>query len=66
MLNEYVAFADAHPEFFVDPPGAAFEILRDEVDIHKAEAKAAHRFGIPLEQSRVGIVYQDPFIQNSS
>jgi ADP-ribose pyrophosphatase len=63
-LADYLAFADAHPELFANPPGAGFKILREEADIQKAELEAAQQLkgqGLPTEWARVGIAFQDQY-----
>lgn len=62
--TNYFAFAEAHPEQFVNPPEGGFTILLDEADILEAEATVAQRLqakGLPAEWARVGIVYQDQY-----
>ncbi len=63
-LEDYFAFAKAHPALFVNPPGAGFTILLDKADIRAAESQMAQRLkaaGLPSEWAQVGIAYQDQY-----
>lgn len=67
-LERYLDFAQAHPEKFVNPPGAIFTILLDRETIHEAEAVVERKLlghGATPEQahewSRVGIAFQDQY-----
>ncbi len=63
-LAAYLAFAEAHPEQFVNPPEGGFTILLEEAEIREAEASMAQKLqakGLPVEWSQVGIVYQDQY-----
>ncbi len=65
-LADYFAFAKAHPEQFVNPPGGSFTILLDEAEIQETESQAAQKLqaqGLPVEWACVGIVYQDQYVQ---
>ena len=63
-LEDYFGFAKAHPNLFVNPPGAGFIILLDEEKIQEAEAQMAQRLKpkhLPTEWAQVGIAYQDQY-----
>lgn len=63
-LSDYLAFAEAHPGLFENPPGAGFIVLLDEVDIKQAEANMAQWLkaqGLPVEWAQVGIAFQDQY-----
>ncbi len=63
-LEEYFAFAEAHPILFVNPPGAGFTILLDEANIHEAELQMIQWLkaeGLPTEWAQVGIAYRDQY-----
>lgn len=63
-LEDYFAFAKAHPALFVNPPGAGFTILLDEAEIRKAESQMAQWLeakGLPTDWAQVGIVYRDQY-----
>ena len=63
-LADYLAFAEAHPTLFENPPGAGYIILLDEVDIKQAEANMSQWLkakGLPVEWAQVGIVFQDQY-----
>ncbi len=63
-LADYLAFANAHPELFVNPPGAGFIILLDQADIRQAEANMVQWLkvkGLPTEWAQVGIAFQDQY-----
>jgi len=60
----YFAFAEAHPEQFVNPLEGGFTILMNEAEIREAEATVAQKLqtkGLPTEWAQVGIVYQDQY-----
>lgn len=60
----YFAFAEAHPEQFVNPPEGGFTILMNEAEIREAEATVAQKLeakGLSAEWAQVGIVYQDQY-----
>jgi ADP-ribose pyrophosphatase len=64
MLAEYLAFARAHPERFVNPPHNGITILLREDEIHEVEAYMVQKLqakGLPAEWARVGIVYRDQY-----
>src|ERR1700738_5040750 len=63
-LAEYLAFAKAHPERFVNPSEGGFTILLGEDEIREVETFMAQKLqvkGLPTQWSRVGIVYQDQY-----
>lgn len=63
-LAEYLAFAKAHPERFVNPPEGGIIILLAEDEIWEVEAYMVQKLeakGLPTEWARVGIVYQDQY-----
>jgi len=63
-LAEYLAFARAHPERFVNPPEGGFMILLGRDEIREVEAQMAQKLqakGLPTEWAQVGIVYQDQY-----
>lgn len=64
-LEDYLAFAKAHPDLFVNPLEGGFTILLDENEIHEAEAQMVQHLeaGNQLpEWARVGIAYQDQYL----
>ncbi len=63
-LAEYLAFARAHPERFVNSPEGGFTILLGEDEIREVEAQMAQKLQakrLPSEWAQVGIVYQDQY-----
>ena len=63
-LIEYLTFAKAHPDRFVNPPEGGITVLLDEDEIREAEAYIAQKLeakGLPAAWARVGIVYQDQY-----
>ncbi len=63
-LAEYLAFARAHPERFVNPPEGGFMILLGRDEIREVEAQMAQKLQakrLPSEWAQVGIVYQDQY-----
>lgn len=63
-LAEYLAFARAYPERFVNPPEGGFTILLGGDEIREVEAQMAQKLqakGLPTEWAQVGIVYQDQY-----
>ncbi len=63
-LAQYLAFAKAHPERFVNPPEGGITILLGEDEIREVEAYMAQKLEakeLPAEWARVGIVYQDQY-----
>ena len=64
-LAEYLAFAQAHPGLFVNPPQSETVILLNENKIHEAERQEAQRLvaqSMPTEWAKVGIAYQDQYV----
>ena len=64
ILAEYLAFSEAHPERFMNPPEGGFTILLKEAEISEVEAYMSQKLqakGLPTEWSRVGIAYQDQY-----
>jgi ADP-ribose pyrophosphatase len=64
-LAEYFSLVEARPELFRNPPGAAFEILLQESEIHEAEKRAAERLqkaGAPAEWAQVGVAFRDQYV----
>src|SRR2546429_117950 len=64
-LEDYFAFAKAHPELFVNPPGAGFIICMDEAEIQEAESQMAQQLtarGMLAEWAHVGIAFQDQYL----
>jgi ADP-ribose diphosphatase len=63
--QEYMVLMKTYPEWFENPPNAAFEILREEEEICRAETtKAAdlERQGLPGEWAHVGVVFRDQYV----
>jgi len=53
------------PERFVNPPGAAYEILFESSLVRAAEAEDEARMvarGLPTAWAKTGVVYEDPYI----
>ena len=64
-LEDYLAFAKAHPTLFVNPPEEGITILLNEDEIREAEATVARRLeakGLPAEWARVGIAFRDQYV----
>ncbi len=64
-MEEYFAFAEKHPELFVNPPSGGFTIIMDEHKIREIEAYMAQKLrarGQPAEWARVGIAYRDQYV----
>lgn len=64
-LAAYEALRARRPELFVNPPGAAFEILLDRADQDRASAvmsRAVAKGGFPRDCADIGVVYRDPYI----
>lgn len=62
---DYRALAEKYPDLFLNPPGAAFEILLHEGEIQRAEqhmAELLRKAGAPAEWSRVGIAFRDQYV----
>jgi ADP-ribose pyrophosphatase len=63
--EDYLQLIQDRPDLFVNPSGAAFEILLDEAQIHLAEEQSKTRLtedGLPPEWATVGIAYQDQYL----
>ena len=63
-LAEYLAFARAHPERFMNPLQGGFTILLGEGKIREVEVQMAQKLqakGLSTEWAQVGIVYQDQY-----
>jgi ADP-ribose pyrophosphatase len=64
ILAEYLAFAKAHPDQFVNPSEGGIVILLGEDEIQEVEAQMAQKLearGLPTEWARVGVVYRDQY-----
>lgn len=64
-LAAYFSLVKARPELFRNPPGASFEILLQESEIHQAEEFAAERLqqaGAPTEWAQVGVAFRDQYV----
>jgi ADP-ribose diphosphatase len=65
QLRRYLELAAQRPDWFANPPNAAFAILLDEGEIQQAEAEQARRLmasGQPAEWAAIGIVYEDQYL----
>lgn len=63
-LAEYFAFAQEHPEVFVNPPQGGFTVLLEEKEIREVEAQMRQKLaarGLSVAWSQVGIEYQDQY-----
>lgn len=63
--ERYDAIRREWPELFVNPPGAAYEILFEPSLIRAAEDQDESRLvaqGRPAAWAKTGVVYEDPFI----
>ncbi|MER5874692.1 NUDIX hydrolase [Streptomyces sp. NPDC001910] len=63
-LTDYEALREHRPELFVNPPGAAFEILFDRADQDRAAdamARLAVAAGLPESVGDIGVVYRDAY-----
>lgn len=63
--ERYDAIRTKWPELFVNPPGAAYEILFEPSLVRAAEDEDKARLvarGFPASWARTGVVYEDPFI----
>src|SRR5215469_7265599 len=61
----YFALVSSRPDMFRNPPGASFEILLDEADIHQAEQAVAQKLAdssAPTEWAEVGIAFRDQYV----
>ncbi|MEU6345879.1 NUDIX hydrolase [Streptomyces sp. NPDC046977] len=64
-LTAYAALRELRPELFVNPPGAAYEILLDRGDqdrVAREVGELAVAFGFPEECADIGVVYRDPYV----
>ncbi|GAC1451870.1 MAG: hypothetical protein PVSMB4_12020 [Ktedonobacterales bacterium] len=64
-FQDYDAVVRAHPEWFVNPPHAAFTILLRPSEMRQAELQQAQRLEtqtLPAEWARVGLAYQDQYL----
>jgi ADP-ribose pyrophosphatase len=64
-LAAYLSLTKTRPELFRNPPGAAFEILLQESEIHEAEERAAERLqkaGAPAKWAQVGVAFRDQYV----
>jgi ADP-ribose pyrophosphatase len=62
---QYLEFAQAHPQLFVNPPGPIITILLGEDAIQQVEAQMAAKLAaaeLPRAWAQVGIVYQDQYL----
>ncbi|MEU9187758.1 NUDIX hydrolase [Streptomyces sp. NPDC048484] len=62
--TEYEALRTRRPELFVNPPGAAFEILLDRADQQRASdemSRVAVAAGLPESTGDIGVVYRDAY-----
>jgi ADP-ribose pyrophosphatase len=65
-LEEYLAFAKAHPALFENPSAEGITILLDEAEIQQVEAQVAQWLeakGKPTDSAQVGIICQDQYIR---
>ena len=65
QLRRYLELADQHPDWFVNPPNAAFAIVLDEEEISQTEERQARRLtaaGLSADFARVGVVYEDQYL----
>ena len=63
--STYDSLRESFPELFVNPPGAAFEILTEPAEITAAEtARAADlaEYGMPADMAETGVVFMDPYM----
>jgi ADP-ribose pyrophosphatase len=63
-LARYERLRAERPHLFVNPPGAAYEILFDRVDQDAVADEAAGKLraaGIPEEYADIGVVYEDRY-----
>jgi ADP-ribose pyrophosphatase len=65
QLRRYLELADQRPDWFANPPNAAFAILLDEAEIRLAEEQQAERLvarGQPADWATVGVIYEDQYL----
>ena len=63
--SDYFALVRQRPQEFVNPQGAAFEILLEEGEIQRAEEQAGQRLvaaGLPPEWASVGVAFRDQYV----
>ncbi|MFE9810278.1 NUDIX domain-containing protein [Streptomyces sp. NPDC005227] len=63
-LTDYEALREHRPELFVNPSGAAFEILLDRADQDRAAdamSRVAVAAGLPESVGHIGVVYRDAY-----
>jgi ADP-ribose pyrophosphatase len=63
--ERYDALREKWPEMFINPPGAAYEILFEPSLVRAAEDEDKARLvarGLPADWAKTGVVYEDPFI----
>jgi ADP-ribose pyrophosphatase len=63
--QEYLKLVRSRPELFVNPPGAAFQILLGESEMDEAEAFMAgylQRKDAPAEWATVGVAFRDQYL----
>lgn len=63
-LGRYVQLQTERPHLFINPPGAAYEILFDRTDqdfVADTCAAALRERGQPEEYADIGVVYEDPY-----
>lgn len=64
-LAAYFSLVKTRPELFHNPPGAGFEILLQETEIHQAEeceAEKLQKAGAPTEWAQVGVAFRDQYV----
>jgi len=64
VLDEYLAFAKAHPRYFsVDPAKGILRLGRAEIEAVESEVASLYRKGgLDPDWARAGIYYEDPYI----
>jgi ADP-ribose pyrophosphatase len=65
MRERYESLRAKWPEIFVNPPGAAFEIITDDAQVERAEQAQEVLLaseGLPESWSRTGVVSEDHYI----
>jgi len=64
-LAAYDALRESRPDMFVNPPGAAYEILLDRADQNRAYESMAQRLtarGLPAHYADIGVVHDDLYL----
>lgn len=64
-LAAYEKLRTERPELFINPPGAAYEILLDlaaQLEVADLGAEAARAGGLPAEFGDIGVLYQDRYV----